>query len=149
MQTVVENAEADHKIAYLPMPTDVTVHYDLRNTGNVRTIYTECVITEGPFGLARTEHVSTVDEVLPGYGIRRHAEAPRVWLLGPTTVTVKIWPQAIDGTPGPIVSVSATTMSSPWIVVLVLLAIAAFIAVRMARKATEEPPNPGSSREKS
>lgn len=137
VQTVVENAEVAHKPAYLPTPTDVTVGYDLRNTGNVRTAYTERVIIEGPFGLARTELVSMVDEVLPRNGIRRQTEVPRVWLLGPTTVTIEVSPQAIDGALGPQVSVTASTMSIPWFVVLIVLAIAAFIAVRAARKAKQ------------
>jgi hypothetical protein len=111
------------------------------NTGNVRLGFDTEVVATGLFGL-RLGSVAgpEIREVIPGQSLPFTVEVPKVWPLGPATLTLRITPHAVgeDQDPGPIASASAATRTWlvpwPWLGALVVIA-ALLIIWRRRRKA--------------
>lgn len=114
--------------------------YRALNDGTARAFGREVITVEGPFGLGRTTVNREVPEVLPGSALEQSLTLDGVWALGPTTVSVELIAEGIDGTPGQPVTAMTTLWIVPWgwigIVVLVL-GVAVVLGVVRARRRWE------------
>ncbi|MCL3859633.1 DUF916 domain-containing protein [Actinotalea sp. K2] len=143
----VESVTASYAHVVNPArPGSSVVSYTVVNTGNVRLDAVPTVEVKAPFGL--WSHVVEADPVVdlfPGMAVSRTIELP-VAPLGPMTVDVVVQPVASAGQEITVPQVRAGTViwAVPWaaLVVLVLLALVVWSAVRARRRVRERTDGP-------
>ncbi|PSL52217.1 uncharacterized protein DUF916 [Saccharothrix carnea] len=116
---------------------DTTVGYVVRNTGNVRLGGKQSVRVETPWG-AGTDAPGLADlpELLPGNTFRVTTTVPGVLPAGWLDALVRVEPVAPQGTEAPAaVDASVTTAAVPWLLVVVLLLVLAYVVFRRVRRA--------------
>mgnify|MGYP001249850023 CR=1 FL=1 len=114
---------------------ELTVTYQVRNTGNLRMVASGGVGAEGPLGVALGEGTPVqVPEMLPGtvyeYSHTVSDVYPLFWLNGEVTLTPEAAPQAprIPGLEP--VTRSDSAVAVPWVPVLVVVLLAAVLLWR-------------------
>ncbi|MGV9645345.1 WxL protein peptidoglycan domain-containing protein [Streptomyces sp. NPDC004822] len=122
-----------------------TVTYTVRNTGNALLSARQDVSVQGPFGSLRTaaDDLKDTPKLLPGerwtVKVPVHGVAPGVRLTATATLLPLLTDPSGSTTPLKPVEATAHTWAVPWIVVLLLLAVAATLfLVRRARARRKE-----------
>ncbi|GAA3992654.1 DUF916 domain-containing protein [Thermobifida alba] len=117
---------------------EVTVTYQVRNTGNLRLVASGQVAAEGPFGASLGDPVTEeVPEMLPGtvYEYTRTIADvyPLFWLNGKVALTPEAAPQAPES-PGlePVVRADSV-IAVPWVPVLAAVLLTAVLLWRRRR----------------
>jgi type II secretory pathway pseudopilin PulG len=107
---------------------DMTVSYELENTGNVRLTGSQLVDVEGPLGIGLTSvHPEDLPELLPGQKYTVTVEATGVQRLGRVTARLTVDPSSLnvpEGSPEPpSVTGVASAWAVPWPELVVLLVV--------------------------
>lgn len=111
---------------------DMSVTYELENTGNVRLTGSQLVDVEGPLGIGlKSVHPDDLPELLPGQKYTVTTETSGVQRLGRVTARVTVDPTSLnvpEGSPEPpSVSGVAATWAIPWPELVVLLVVVVFL----------------------
>lgn len=136
----VESVRVDYDTPLNPVGrSDMTVTYQIRNTGNIRIGGTGTVIIDGPFGwtLARTSPFD-LPELLPGATFtvtERIVGVPPALRLN---ATVDLAPTTID-TALPSVQRSAAVWAVPWLLLALLAAAAGWLYLNRRRRRRPTP----------
>ena len=121
-------------------PVTVDLDYDATNDGTARAFGRETITVSGPGGMGRTVVVRALAETLPGSTLDQSFTVAGVWAFGPTSDTVEVIPEGIDGAPGTPVTSQTQLWLVPWgwiAVVVVLVAAAVTIGVIRGRRRWE------------
>ena len=123
---------------------DTEVTYVVRNTGNVRLGGKQEVTVETPWGSGvDAPGLTDLPELLPGNTHRVTTTVAGVLPAGWLDALVRVEPVAPRGTEAPAaVQASVTTAAVPWLLVIVLLLVLAYVVfrrVRRGRRRVEEP----------
>ncbi|MBB5789018.1 WxL protein peptidoglycan domain-containing protein [Jiangella mangrovi] len=107
---------------------DMTVSYELENTGNVRVTGSQLVDVEGPLGVGlKSVHPEDLPELLPGQKYTVTVEADGVQRLGRVTARLTVDPSSLnvpEGSPEPpSVTGVASAWAIPWPELVVLLVV--------------------------
>ena len=107
---------------------DMTVSYELENTGNVRLTGSQLVDVEGPLGIGlKSVHPEELPELLPGQKYTVTVEADGVQRLGRVTARLTVDPSSLnvpEGSPEPpTVTGVASAWAVPWPELVVLLVV--------------------------
>lgn len=121
-------------------PVPVRIDHQVLNDGTARAFAHERITVAGPGGLGRTSVTRQAPEVLPKGNLEQTFDVAGVWALGPTTVSVEVTPEGIDGSVGAPVTAEATVWLIPWgwvAVAVVLVAVGVIVAVVRSRRGWE------------
>lgn len=117
---------------FAPLSLDLT--YRVVNDGTARAFGRERISASGPAGLGRTGLTREAPETLPASALDQAMTVQGVWALGPTTVSVEVIPEGIDGAQGVPVVAETTVWLVPWgWIGIALLVVAAAIGVGVVR----------------
>ncbi|SDU72987.1 WxL protein peptidoglycan domain-containing protein [Jiangella alkaliphila] len=117
---------------------DLSVTYELENTGNVRLTGSQLVDVEGPLGVGLASvHPDDLPELLPGQKYTVTTEASGVQRLGRVSARVSIDPASLnvpEGSPEPPdVSGVASVWAVPWPELVLLLVVVAVLLLLRRR----------------
>lgn len=111
---------------------DLTVRYEVVNTGNVRMTPQTFLSITGPFGVTlREAEPHQMSEIFPGSAIVVTEELSAPLPLG--RLTARVEARQTGGTPAEAVA-SKGFFAVPWALVIVLLLVGGFLALRAARR---------------
>jgi len=137
----VEDVKASYAPSWNPFAAgDLTVSYDVANTGNVRLGADGEVSTSALFGLTGADRsAEPFDEVFPGGAQRSSVQIADVWPLGPVTTTITVTPTPVGddevGASLEPVTVTVTTWAVPWPqLLLVAIVVVLVVGVRDDRR---------------
>jgi hypothetical protein len=134
-ELIVEDLTADYAGALFGRG-DTTVTYVVRNTGNVRLGGKQKVRVETPWAAGvDAPGLADLPELLPGNTFRVTATVPGLLPAGWLDALVQVEPVAPPGTEPPAaVAASVTVAAVPWLLVIVLLLVLAYVVFRRVRR---------------
>ncbi|MFK3978934.1 DUF916 domain-containing protein [Micromonospora sp. NPDC050397] len=140
----VETLRVGHRNRWNPFGGGaLTVHYRLRNTGNVRVGGTGRVEVRGPlnWSLAGTSPLE-LPELLPGSAIEVNERITGLPAAGRLSVAVHVAPATMD-VPLPLVTRTTGVWAVPWVLVAALALLGAAVAARrFGRRSPRRTPGP-------
>lgn len=147
-QLSVENLDVAYHDTLNPFGSGrVTVHYTVRNTGNVRLEGAQAVRVDLPWGSSvDAPALKRIPELLPGNEMSMSTEVSGVWPVVLPTAVVRLEPAAMPGDvnpPAAATEVSDSFLAVPWsqLGVLALLVLAVFLLRwRRKRRSVPKPP---------
>ncbi|GAB2975983.1 WxL protein peptidoglycan domain-containing protein [Saccharothrix stipae] len=131
----IEDLTADYSGSFFGRG-DTTVGYVVRNTGNVRLGGEQEVRVETPWGTGvDAPGLADLPELLPGNTFRVTTTVPGVLPAGWLDALVHVEPVAPQGTEAlAVVTADVTTAAVPWLLVVVLLLVLAYVVFRRVRR---------------
>ena len=116
---------------------DATLNYTVHNTGNAVLSAQQIAEVAGPFGILRQAagEIEPLPQLLPGesWDVSAHlTDVPAsVWLTGTITVTPTVVDAAGSTTALQPITASANSLALPWMLLLIILAIAGLVVVAL------------------
>ena len=141
----VQDVRVDWAGGLNPFAGDTRVEFTLHNAGNTALTSVAGVSVAGPFGMLGTDAAEVADppELLPGESWTQEVTVPGIAALVLLTATATVIPASTDaaGTTSSLapVAASGTGWAVPWLVIAVLVLIAAAIVLvpRLRRRRAE------------
>ncbi len=125
----------------------LNITYQVVNTGNVRLAGHQHLDVDGPFGWVLSHHAEAdLPELLPGASVSGHALITGVLPAFRVTSQLTVVPYSKQGKldpPPPVAHGSASVWAIPWLLLILLAAVVAWIVVRVRRRRGAAPPSLG------